>query len=48
VRAVAPKRLKRRIYAAHRTGAGKTPAVEAMLGVLADAVAAREPLAKTA
>jgi DNA-binding transcriptional LysR family regulator len=48
IRRIAPRPLKRKIWAAHRTGAGKTPAVEAMLAVLADAVAAREPLARTA
>jgi DNA-binding transcriptional LysR family regulator len=48
VRPVAPRRLKRKIWAAHRAGAGKTPAVEAMLDVLAAEIAARAPLAKTA
>jgi DNA-binding transcriptional LysR family regulator len=48
VRRVAPKRLKRKVFAVHRCGAGKTPAVEAMLDVLAAEIAARTQLAQTA
>jgi DNA-binding transcriptional LysR family regulator len=48
VRPIAPRPLGRRIFAAHRIGAGRTPAVAAMLAILRDAVATREPYAQTA
>ena len=45
VRPVAPRPLGRRIYAAHRVGGGRTPAVAAMLRVIRDEIATREPYA---
>jgi DNA-binding transcriptional LysR family regulator len=48
VRPVAPRPLGRRIYAAHRVGAGRSEAVGAMLEILRAEVAAREPYAETA
>ncbi len=48
VRRVAPKGLKRRIFAAHRVGAARVPAVAAMLAILHEAVATREALAESA
>ena len=47
-RPIAPKPLGRKVYAAHRIGAGQTPAVAAMLTIISDAVATREPYAATA
>jgi molybdate transport repressor ModE-like protein len=48
VRPVAPRPLGRRIYAAHRVGAGRSEGVAAMLEILHAEVAAREPYAETA
>ena len=45
---IAPRPLKRKIWAAHRVGASHTPGVDAMLAILQDVIAAREPLAATA
>jgi len=47
-RPIAPTPLGRRVFAAHRVGAARAPAVAAMLDILATAVAAREPYAATA
>ena len=46
IRPVALQPLARRIFAAHRVAARRLPAVEAMLDVLADAVATRERAAR--
>lgn len=47
-RPVGPTPLGRRVFAAHRVGAARAPAVAAMLEILREAVAAREPYAATA
>jgi hypothetical protein len=46
-RPVALHPLKRRVYTAYRSGGG-SPAIEAMLAVLADTVAGRDEPAKAA
>ncbi len=48
VRPVAPKPLGRRIYAAHRVGAARSPGVAEMLAVLTDAAETRIPYAESA
>ena len=48
VRRITPKPLKRRIFAAHRVGAARSPGVAAMLAVVLDAAQARVPYAATA
>ena len=48
VRPVAPRRLTRRIFAAHRVGAARSPGVGEMLGILVATAAERDAYAKTA
>ena len=48
VRPVAQRPLARRIFAAHRVGAARSPAVAAMLAILSEVVATSKMLARTA
>ena len=48
VRPVAPTPLGRRIFAAHRVGTAGSPGIAAMLSILADAAATRQPYAESA
>jgi DNA-binding transcriptional LysR family regulator len=48
VRPIAPKPLGRRIYAAHRIGAARSPGIAEVVRLLAEAAAARESYAATA
>jgi DNA-binding transcriptional LysR family regulator len=48
VRPIAPKALGRKIFAAHRVGAARSPGIAEMLAVVTEAVAARDVYAKTA
>ena len=48
VRPVAPRRLGRRIFAAHRVGAARSPGTSEMIAAIAEAAATRERYAETA
>ena len=47
-RPLVPNPLRRKIFAAHRVGAAHAPGVAAMLAIIREAVAMREPYAATA
>jgi DNA-binding transcriptional LysR family regulator len=47
-RPLAPNPLRRKIFAAHRVGAAQAPGVAAMLAIIREAIATREPYAATA
>ncbi len=48
IRPISPKPLGRRIYAAHRIGAARSPAIAQVVALLAEAAATRLPYAATA